>query len=166
MGLIDKERCEVIVGEYYRHIFNYCYAKMMPDFQGAEDCTQETFTVLVSKRNGLDEDNIRAWLYRTADNVMKSYERKGSCYELGLEDSKEIMNIPVADFSGTNAGVFDCLTSEERRIVYTYYDSDYGDKKTVAKTLGMSLPSLYQKIHKIKKKLKKTQGKIQNREEF
>ena len=31
----------------------------------------------------------------------------------------------------------------------------YGDKKSASKILGIPLPSLYQKIHKIKKKLKK-----------
>lgn len=68
-----------IVKKYYREIFNYCYVKLRYNKQDAEECTQETFMILLKKWKSLSSiDNIRGWLYRTSDNVMKNYNRKAN----------------------------------------------------------------------------------------
>ena len=66
-----------IIQLYCKEIFNYCYLKLNYNKEYAEECTQETFTILLLKWSKLaSTDNIRAWLYRTSDNVMKNYNRK------------------------------------------------------------------------------------------
>ncbi|HOR22574.1 MAG TPA: hypothetical protein PLY43_07595, partial [Ruminococcus sp.] len=61
---------------------------------------------------------------------------------------------PKGNVMEEDSQLLDCLTEEERRLVQIYYSSDFGDKKKAAAELGMTLPALYQRIHKIKKKLK------------
>ncbi len=154
--LIEKERCNEIISQYYTEIYNYCFARMNFDSYAAEDCTQEVFITLFRKIKDLDDDNIRLWLYRSADNIMNTYRRKNIRNDLSLEESPEVRNTAENPFDKDNGeSILDILDDEEVKIVREYYSSDYGDKKSVAKKLGLSVTALYQKIHKIKDKLKK-----------
>lgn len=154
--LIEPEQCTLIIEKYYREIFSYCYAKLSYSHHSAEDCTQEVFVVFFSKHERLDEgDNIRLWLYRTADNVIKAYVRKSPPPAVSLEDSPEAMNIADSGgFEDMSDSPLDILTTEERQLLEMYYNSDYGQRNAAAKRLGISLPALYRKVHKIKKKLR------------
>lgn len=153
---MDRKTCEHIMGKYYRELYNYLFVKLGYNKQSAEDCTQELFMILLKKHENLDADNnIRIWLYRTADNVIKTYCRKNNNSEKSLEDSPEAMNMSAPDFFSrdeTNLGEW--LTSDEIETVQLYYNSDYGDKKYVADKLGITVTALYQRINKIKQKIK------------
>ena len=153
--MIEKERCNEIISQYYTEIYNYCYARMNFDAYAAEDCTQEVFVTLFRRIKDLDDNNIRIWLYRAADNVMNTYRRKNISNDLSIEDSPEVREAADNPFDeDAGESILDVLDDEEKKIVREYYSSDYGDKKSVAKKLGLSVTSLYQKIHKIKNKLK------------
>ena len=158
--LIEPEHCTLIIEKYYREIFSYCFAKLGYSYHSAEDCTQEVFVVFFSKHERLeDTDNIRLWLYRTADNVIKTFLRK-SPPAISLEESTEAMNIADSGgFEDTDESLLDVLEPDERKLVELYYDSDYGQRNEAAKRLGLSLPALYRKIHKIKKKLRAAEKK-------
>lgn len=112
--------------------------------------------VFFSKHERLDEtDNIRLWLYRTADNVIKTFVRKSPPSAVSIEDSPEAMNIADSGgFTEVSDSPLDILEPEERQLLEIYYDSDYGQRTEAAKKLGISLPALYRKVHKIKKKLR------------
>jgi RNA polymerase sigma factor (sigma-70 family) len=154
--LIEPEHCTLIIEKYYNEIFSYCYAKLGYSHHSAEDCTQEVFVVFFSKHERLDEtDNIRLWLYRAADNVIKAFVRKAPPPAVSLEDSPEAMNIADSGgFTENGDSPLDLLSSEERQLLELYYNSDYGQRNEAAKRLGLSLPALYRKIHKLKKKLR------------
>ena len=111
--------------------------------------------VFFSKHDRLEEtENIRLWLYRTADNVLKAFLRR-TPPSVSLEDSAEAMNIADSGgFDDTDESLLDVLEPDERKLLELYYDSDYGQRNEAAKRLGLSLPALYRKIHKIKKKLR------------
>ena len=95
------------------------------------------------------------WLYRTADNVIKTFLRKSPPPSLSIEDSPEAMNIADSGgFAETDDSPLDVLSPEERQLLELYYNSDYGQRNEAAKRLGLSLPALYRKIHKLKKKLR------------
>lgn len=155
--MIASEDCEKIISEYYREIYNYCFAKLRYDHHAAEDCTQDVFVTFFSKHEKLDTTtNIRIWLYRTADNVIKAFLRKSQINTVSLDDEL-VQTIPDPSpppQEEEETGLLDCLTEEERKLVQVYYSTDFGDKKQAAASLGMTLPALYQRIHKIKKKLK------------
>jgi RNA polymerase sigma factor (sigma-70 family) len=154
--LIEPEHCTLIIEKYYREIFSYCYAKLGYSHHSAEDCTQEVFVVFFTKHERLDEtDNIRLWLYRTADNVIKAFMRKSPPPAVSIEDSPEAMDIADSGgFAEDTDSPLDILDEEERQLLELYYDSDYGQRTAAAKKLGITLPALYRKVHKIKKKLR------------
>ena len=92
---------------------------------------------------------------QTADNVIKAYVRKSPPHAVSLEDSPEAMNIADSGgFEDMSDSPLDILTTEERQLLEMYYNSDYGQRNAAAKRLGISLPALYRKVHKIKKKLR------------
>lgn len=81
--------------------------------------------------------------------------RKSPPPAVSLEDSPEAMNIADSGgFEDMSDSPLDILTSEERQLLEMYYNSDYGQRNAAAKRLGISLPALYRKVHKIKKKLR------------
>ena len=158
--MINKEECSKIINQYYKEIYNYCYSRLKFDKQSAEDCAQDVFVTFFSKREKLGDEAIRLWLYRTADNVIRNFMRSHDQSIISLDDSPEAENITAdSPFSDEKHSVLDILSDEEMNILRVYYDSAYGDKKAAAKKLGLSLPALYQKIHKIKSKLKSGQDK-------
>ncbi len=116
--------------------------------------------VFFSKHERLeDTENIRLWLYRTADNVIKAFLRKNPS-AVSLEESAEAMNMADSGgFDDTGESLLDVLEPDERKLLELYYDSDYGQRNEAAKRLGISLPALYRKIHKLKKKLRAAEKK-------
>lgn len=155
--MIEHETCENIIQTYYKEIYSYCFAKLSYKKHSAEDCTQEVFVIFFSKHEKLNStDNIRLWLYRTADNVMKAYIRKNFGHEVSIEDNPEVYNIPAeSSFPDESAeDPFEVLTEEEKKLLEAYYDTDYGQRSAAAKKMGISLAAMYQRVHKIKKKLR------------
>lgn len=68
MNLNDYEG---IVREHSPAIYRYCLFKLNNDSASAEDVTSEVMLLLFRKWNTLDTaGNIRAWLYRAADNLI------------------------------------------------------------------------------------------------
>lgn len=61
--------------EYTEEIYRYCYIRLRPNSQIAEDCTHNAFLALFEKlKNGTVVENPRAFLYKTANNfVLKAY---------------------------------------------------------------------------------------------
>lgn len=144
-----------IIEKYYQSIYNYCYSKLNFKHTSAEDCTQEVFLTLIKKQKKLNlSDNIKLWLYRTADNVIKAYRRKNK-----LND--EVLNIEEVrisvqnDFEVTNSnGLYEKISEEDYLLLEAYYNGGYGDKEEVARKFNMTLSQLYKRIYNIKSKLK------------
>lgn len=77
-----------IAEQYYNAIFKYCCVRLDNE-HAAKDCTQEIFLTLYRKIDKLKlSENVRAWLYRTADNVMKNYRRKNKI-TVSIDDINE-----------------------------------------------------------------------------
>lgn len=161
--MIDKNNCNRLIKQYYKEIYNYCYSRLNYDKSGAEDCTQEVFVTFFSKHDKLEEtSNIRLWLYRAADNVLHAYFRKYDPSAVSIEDSPEAQNIPDASTPPPDSGgdtLLDMLDDDERKIVEVYYDTEYGDRRSAAERLGLTMPALYQRIHKIKNKIRNVKSR-------
>lgn len=137
-----------IVSRYYNVILNYCKYKLNGSKTAAEDVTQDVFFILYRKRNSIKMgDNIKLWLYRTADNQIKNYIRKNPSFA----DLDECSEITVnEEFPVISDSAFDCLTPEELTLLTDYYEVG---KESAAKKNGLNMNSLYIRIHRIKKKL-------------
>ncbi len=139
-----------IVNRYYTVILNYCKYKLCGSLTAAEDVTQEVFFTLYRKRNRLKMgENIKLWLYRTADNEIKVYIRKNPSF-LPMEDYEEME--AESDFSEIADSAFDCLTVDELELLTDYYS---GEREAVANKNAINMNSLYIRVHRIKKKLVK-----------
>lgn len=137
-----------IVNRYYSVILNYCKYKLSGSQTAAEDVTQEVFFILYRKRNRLKMgENIKLWLYRTADNEIKTYIRKNPSFT-PIEDYDEIES--ESSFPEITENVFDCLTADELALLTDYYSDD---REAAANKSNGNMNSLYIRIHRIKKKL-------------
>lgn len=155
--MISQEQCGELAEKYYSELFRYFFARLGCDRYAAEDCNQELFVLLITKRKELEyTDNTRLWLYRAADNIIKAYFRKKNVPEVSIEEHPEVEDIASpAEIVEETESPLDILTDGEKKLLEMYYDSDYGDRVSAAKKLGISLSALYQKVHKLKQKLKK-----------
>lgn len=69
--------------EYADAIFRHCFFRVRNDRERAKDITQETFTkVWEYMRAGNRVDNIRAFLYRVATNIIIDSARRKKMYSL------------------------------------------------------------------------------------
>lgn len=137
-----------IVNRYYNVILNYCKYKLYGNKEAAEDITQEVFFILYRKRNHIKMgDNIKLWLYRTADNLIKAYIRKNPSFRQIEELSELAADSEAVEITDS---VFDTLTNEELALITEYYD---GDSAEAAMKNNISMNGLYIRIHRIKKKL-------------
>lgn len=145
-----------VIEQYYQSIYNYCYAKLNFNHANAEDCTQEVFLILMKKYERLNlSDNVKIWLYRTADNVIKAYRRKNMVSDKTL-DIDEIDIAVNNDFEIVDDNrIFDNISDEDYKLLEAYYSSEYGDKEEVASRFNLTIHNLYKRIHKIKSKLKR-----------
>lgn len=150
---MENDNCEKIIREYYEFIYNYCYSRLSYDHFAADDCTQDVFLILIRKHKRLDlSGNIKLWLYRTADNVIKSYVRQSkrcetadiSEYDTAVENGFEIKGEVTS---------LDALSQEEYRFIKEYYDTDSTGRVELALKYGITVGTLYKRIHSIKKKL-------------
>ena len=144
---MHKSVIDNIINEYYIEILKYCHKHLHGDMHGAQDCTQEVFLRLHQKINSLNMRlDIRPWLYRTADRVIKEYLR----HNPEVEDVDAIPEI--ADTTqDEDESPLNCLTGEERMLVDDYYSGR--DKEKLAAEKGITLKSLYVRICRIRKKL-------------
>lgn len=151
---MENRTCESIVIEHYRAVYNYCFCRLNFNSHAAEDCAQEVFLILVEKQKKLDlNGNIRLWLFRTADLVIKKYIRK----------NKKLLPIEADDpaFSAENtfeirsgSSKLDALSPEELALLEDYYGDTFPSKQAVAEKHGLTLSGLYKKICIIKKAIK------------
>ena len=147
-----SEIYDEIVHKYQQEILDYCYSRLK-NYQAAEDCTQEVFFVFFRKLELLDLSvNIRSWLYSVAEREIKAYRRSNP----DMVDINEIPEQPdeVTDLQGVE--VLDKLTDEERLLISDYYSGENADM--IAVKYGISIPTLYVRVHRIKQKLKLISG--------
>ncbi len=146
----------VLIDTYYEAIFQYCYVTLRYDEQAAKDCTQETFFILVKKKSRLNlQDNMRIWLYKTADRVMRNYIRKEKRYRDAVPIDEIELPAPVAPAESELESLCACLSSEEYAMLTAYYDASHGERSLIAAQFGISVQALYKRIDKIKQKLRK-----------
>lgn len=154
--LRNLDRCTAIAEQYYEAIYKYCYVRLQYSKESAQDCTQEVFLTLVRKQDILDfDDNIEAWLYAVASRMIKKQRTLDQPYREMLPlDRAEIADSGGFSDSSTS-DLLDVLTESERQILMAYYDADHGDKRQLAAKFGLMLPQLYDKIRRIKTKLRR-----------
>ena len=73
----QKAELEKVSEEYYMLIYKYCRKKLQTNEAHAYDATNDVFVLLCEKWDSFhNKDNIRAWLHRAADNIIKKFHSK------------------------------------------------------------------------------------------
>lgn len=108
---------------------------------------------MLKKQHKLNlSDNIRAWLYETANRVIKAYLRKNKKEE-SLINCDEIEDKSATVISEISP-VLEILSEEEYTLISDYYSTEYGSKSELAQKYGLTLTQLYKRVHAIKEKVK------------
>ena len=152
------KQCNQIIEKYYDEIVRYCFFLLKDDFRGAEDCAHDTFLLLLRKQNELNlEQNIRGWLYASANRIVKDYRKKQLKFQAMLNYDPEDMNdqtVQAEEVGSSDA--FDCLSDQELELLKAYYSAPKGERVDLARKHGMSISELYKKLHKIREKVRKS----------
>jgi len=163
----DSEEIEKYFEEYYKALCFYCKARMPNHATYVEDIVNEVFVILCKKWHTLEKSDIRAWLYRVADNLLKAFFRKQ------VKEAKKLVYIDNMDYLADNnliyeqifenidddaiemykAEILNGLSEENRKL----YDMNFVKKlshEEIGKELRISEEALKKRLYRLKQKIK------------
>ncbi len=160
---------------HYDDIHRYCLSKTF-DKEAADDLTQETFLLLINKSSELVEDNIRAWLYQVAHNMVRKYytESKNKTeheqsdaetidlqYDISnfsLDYELELSEYPDEQIEEIKEKILNSLSPEDKKLYQALYIDNRSHSK-IAQELGISTKTANVRAYRLKQKIiKYTKG--------
>lgn len=171
---IDKIFGELLK-QYYRPIYRYCFYCLKYDKQLCEECTQDVFMALYECLDNLrDLTNIRAWIYRTADNYVHRYVRQTAnrgkkILFLDNEGLENAVRTPDNQIEALLDRQIDELKfigqileelSEENLQLYQLYFKEKKSIKEIAAILNISETAVTTRIYRLKIKIKEIAHRI------
>ena len=122
--------------------------------QAAEDCTQEVFLLLFQKREKLDfTEKLRSWLYQSAQRICKNYKKKHNLNTVDIDDCAE--QIPDTEKQTVLKEIYEVLEADDAEFYLEYSEADQGQRKKIAKQMGITVKALYRRAERIREKLMK-----------
>lgn len=152
----DKKEKEFVnaYDQYADAIFRHCYYRIF-DHEKAKDFMQETFfRTWKYMANGTDIENIRAFLYRTANNIIIDESRKKKSVSLN-----EIMEKGFSPSIDTRQATENYFTQKEVVEIINSLDEKYRDviimkyidgfsPKEIAHITSNTESNIYVKLHR------------------
>ena len=174
--MVDNNEFMRILQTYSTPIFKYCYFRLLQNKALTEETVNDIFSVLYQKWDSLDFGNIRAYLYRVADNCIKHNLSNYNRYYQHIESLEEAVENNKLNFAEQYDEYFtDDETPEEvyiekikqalpdeYREIFTYR---YIEKKTLMETselTGIPYSSVRLRLIKIEKIVRDEVNKIFN----
>lgn len=130
--MVNNDEYMNIVNQYKKPLFKYCFYRLMNNTTLAQETLDDVFYILYKKWDNLDlNGNIRAYLYRVADNCIKHNLTRFNRYYKNNESLEEAV--------------------ENRKSDIAYYIDDYFNDSAFDETIYIEkikqlLPEEYQKI--------------------
>lgn len=165
----EKKRANALLQECYNEyrvrLFNYCLSRLEGSREAADDCVQETFIVFYKKLlDGEEFENPRAFLYRTADNLVKRQKKKDaselrhnvsleSAADIGITDEEYTERLDLIDYEECAKILLNLLTEEEKRIYDLRYTQNISVEE-IAEKLGVSRPAASMRLMRLRNKIK------------
>ena len=152
--MISEEMCDLIIDQYYDTVFRYCLKKLRKT-EDAEDCAQETFLVFFQKRKILFmQSNIKTWLLKTADNVIKRYQEKNWHNDANIDDLSELLPDTGGEAIDPLRYIEDFISKEDAELLRKYVMcNSKQEREALAKHYHMTLHNLTTRISRIKKSI-------------
>ncbi|MCM1132864.1 MAG: sigma-70 family RNA polymerase sigma factor [Ruminococcus flavefaciens] len=151
--MIDNETCEMIIDKFYDDIYNFCLSRLK-NTGLAEECTQDVFLTLFQKRGRLDfSEKFRSWLYNTADRICKNCIKKNRNITVDIDDYSDV--IPDNNSGGDSLAKELCeiLGSDDADLLIEYLEADHGQRKQIARRLGITTKALYGRMDRLRQKV-------------
>ena len=158
--------------DLYKHLVFNTVLNMIPQFEEAEDITQEVFIqVFQSVQNFRGDSKLSTWLYRIAITKCLDWQRKNNAKKrmnsmkssFGLEIHQEI--IPDLQHPGIQLAnkekatiLYNALKKlpENQRIAFTLIKADGLSYEEVSEIMKTSIKSLEGLMHRAKENLRKS----------
>lgn len=165
--LISFERANEIANLYYNDIYHLCLLRLKIH-EDAADVTQEVFLFFQEKYNELDDDYIKAWLYKVADNKIKEQFRAIAKREkelifgtvFGSQTSTDILyemeednKVTPEELEEKKKSILDSLTEKELELFEMFY-TKHLEYKELAKVLNVSEGAVRTRVYRLNLKLK------------
>ena len=116
--MIKRKTYNQIVDLYSDRIYTYLL-KHLKEVSTAEDITQDTFLQLWKHRKKINEETVKAWLFRTAYNTMLNHIRKhkNMSYEPTLKENVFVETRNEFETKDLLQQVFSFLSPQEKSLV-------------------------------------------------
>jgi RNA polymerase sigma-70 factor (ECF subfamily) len=122
---------ESVAERYYGDVYKFCCAKCR-DPLAAQDITQDTFLVLTQNKDALTEDNILAWLLKTAGVKLREWFKTRkiesgfvSIYDLDIPVSYKLApdgySEDGADLDALQQKILSILNENEKQLFIKLY---------------------------------------------
>lgn len=145
--MFDLHEFEKIADKYRKSLFKYCYYRLNNDTTLTEETLNDIFMVLYRKWDELDlNKNIRAYLYRVADNCIKHNMESNNKYYSNVIPMDEAVEKHGLD----DVGYFDDY----------FQEMDEHDTQEYICRIKALLPVEYQEIYDYRYIQKKTLTEI------
>lgn len=161
----NKKKADEILRQTYstysEKIGRYCRVKLK-DRSEADDCVQECFMILYRRAlRGEEIENMGAFLYKTADNLIKTQWRqdKKNNKVVSLDDVAETVSAPETtdcsnmDFDFCANKIINSLNEKEQEI----YKLKYVDGKSIADVsyeLNISFDATAKRLSRLRQKVR------------
>ncbi len=143
---------EQLYASFYGELQRYLYCRTQ-DYAAAEDIVQETFLRALCHGEQLETMELhecRAWLYRTAKNLMIDRSRR-----MKAQPSLELLQSGQTDFTGVEVeSLYGLLSDRDRSIFALRYDFGYNASE-IAEMFGMSPANVRMRLKAARTILKK-----------
>lgn len=163
--LQNKKRADELLRQsydtYYEKIARFCNIKLK-NRNEAEDCVQECFMVYYKQiLNGEEIENTGAFLYKIADNLIKTQWRqdKKANNIISLDEVAEILATnEVLDYS--NIDYDSCaeriikILDEKERLLYQLKYTEQKSIAEIAEELNISFDATAKRLSRLRQKVK------------
>ncbi|MBR6534633.1 MAG: sigma-70 family RNA polymerase sigma factor [Clostridia bacterium] len=171
--MFDEKLFEKIFSKYSEQLYKYCYLKLS-NKELSEEVVNDVFKILYIKWNTIDtETDVRPYLYRIADNCIKTAMRREKKYydnnqsidqayeEGGLNRAvsyDEYFYISIEEYYER---IQSHLTDEYRQLfVYRFIEKMTIER--ISETTGIPYSSVRLRLRKLKKRIRMEIRKINN----
>lgn len=165
--LISFERATEIANLYYNDIYHLCLSRLKKE-ENAADVTQEVFLFFQEKYNELEDDYIKAWLYKVANNKIKEQFRAIAKREkeliygtvFGSQTSTDILyemeednKVTPEELENKKKSILDSLTEKEIELFEMVY-TKHMEYEELAKAFNISEHAVRSRVYRLRLKIK------------
>lgn len=165
--LIESERATEIAKLYYEDVYHLCLARLKRH-EDAADVTQEVFLFFQEKYDELEDDYIKAWLYKVADNKIKEKFREIAKREkelifgtvFGSQTSTDILyemeednKVTPEELEKKKKSIISSLNEKELELFEMVY-TKHMEYEELAKVFNISEHAVRTRVYRLRLKIK------------